>query len=425
MVERKVYTVSELTRCIKTALEREIGEIWLEAESSNVRQPASGHLYFTIKDETAQVRAVMFRGNQRQLRFRLRDGLSVRAFGEVSVYERSGEYQVIVRHLEEGGQGSLQKRFEELKKQLQKEGLFDEARKQALPLLPRHVGVVTSRTGAAVRDILNVVTRRFPNLHVLIAPVRVQGEGAAAEVAAAIDLLNERGGLDVLIVGRGGGSLEDLWAFNEEAVARAVARSRIPVISAVGHEIDYTICDFVADLRAPTPSVAAELVVGRKDAFEEALDGWRRRLANALHEPVLRWRNRLTAARGSYVFREPAHRVEQFRQRLTGLGVRMGHEMRARRHDGAQRVDDGALRLARAIDLQQQLRRREIERISGQLRALDPLAVLGRGYSMTRDAKGRIVRLASELRQGQTVVTRLASGAFEATVTSAEAPRAT
>jgi exodeoxyribonuclease VII large subunit len=254
----KVYQVSELTRALKALIESSIGSVWIEGEISNLRRPPSGHLYFTVKDATAQISAVLFKGNQRGLTFIPRDGLLVRVQGDVTVYEHGGNYQVIVRQMRESGAGALQARFEALKARLQAEGLFDPSRKKPLPLLPRRVGIVTSPTGAVIRDILNVLGRRFPNLHLMLVPVRVQGAGAAEEVAAAIDLLNERGEVDVMIVGRGGGSMEDLWCFNEEVVARAIARSRIPVISAVGHETDFTISDFVADVRAPTPSAAAE-----------------------------------------------------------------------------------------------------------------------------------------------------------------------
>ncbi|OGV74134.1 MAG: exodeoxyribonuclease VII large subunit, partial [Lentisphaerae bacterium RIFOXYA12_FULL_60_10] len=257
----KALTVTELTRRIRAALEQGIGPVVVEGEVSNVRRPSSGHCYFTLKDETAQIAAVLFRGVLETLRIVPKDGLQVRVRGELTVYEKNGNYQILVRHLEETGRGSLQARFEQLKSRLQQEGLFDAARKRPLPVLPRHIGIVTSPTGAAIRDILQVLSRRFPNLHVLVAPVRVQGDGAAEAIAAAIDRLNQRADLDVLIIGRGGGSLEDLWAFNEEVVARAVFRSRLPVISAVGHEIDFTISDFVADVRAPTPSAAAEIVV--------------------------------------------------------------------------------------------------------------------------------------------------------------------
>jgi exodeoxyribonuclease VII large subunit len=302
---RRIYRVSELTRLIRVALENEFGSIWVEGEISNVHPSTPGHIYFTLKDESAQIKAALFRGDRRAVRVELRDGLKVRVFGEITAYEQRSEYQIIVKQVEEAGLGSLQEAFEKLKKKLAAEGLFDAARKKPLPMLPRRIGIVTSPTGAAIRDILNILTRRFPNLYVLVAPVKVQGEGASAEIAAAIDLLNARGGLDVLIVGRGGGSLEDLWAFNEEVVARAIARSRLPVISAVGHEIDFTISDFVADLRAPTPSAAAELVVRPKADFEKMLSQLAVRLTRGLRQRALEWKNRLLKVERSEVFREP------------------------------------------------------------------------------------------------------------------------
>jgi exodeoxyribonuclease VII large subunit len=250
---RKIYRVTELTRRIKAVLEDEVGTVWVEGEVSNAKLMTNGHLYFTLKDETSQLTAAFFRFQQSGARVEVKDGAKLRALGRITVYEPRGQYQLIVQKLEAAGQGSLQEAFEKLKGKLNQEGLFDSARKRPLPRLPRHIGIVTSPTGAAIRDMLQILGRRFPNLHIVVAPVRVQGEGAAEEIAAALDLLNQRADLDVLIVGRGGGSLEDLWAFNEEAVARALARSRLPVISAVGHEIDFTISDFVADVRAPHP----------------------------------------------------------------------------------------------------------------------------------------------------------------------------
>jgi exodeoxyribonuclease VII large subunit len=412
----RVFTVSELTRLIKAALEKAIGQVWLEGEISNLRQPSSGHMYFTLKDEFSQITAVLFRGDQRGLTFRPQDGLVVRVLGNVSVYEKSGNYQIIIRRMEAGGKGSLQARFEALKEKLSKEGLFDPARKKPLPRLPQHVGVVTSPTGAAIRDILNVITRRFPNLHVLICPVKVQGEGAAEEIAAGIDLMNRLGGLDVLIVGRGGGSLEDLWCFNEEIVARAIAQSALPVISAVGHEIDFTISDFVADLRAPTPSAAAELVVGRKDDFVEQLSGMSRRLARALREALVEARNRWLAASRSYVFREPSNLVRQYRERIAGLAVRVRHEVTGRLRDAQQRLDDLGMRAAHRISMRGQLAAQELKRLRTQLAALNPLAVLERGYSVTSDSKGRIVRSADSLSRGERVTTRVARGVFESSV---------
>ena len=393
---RKIYRVSEITRLIRVALENEFGTVWIEGEVSNLRRPSSGHLYFTLKDESAQIQAVLFRGNQMGLRVEIKDGLKLRVHGEISVYEAGGQYQVIVRKVEEAGKGSLQEAFEALKKKLAAEGLFDAARKKPIPLLPRHLGVVTSPTGAAIRDILKVLGRRFPNLHIVIAPARVQGEGAAQEIADAIDLLNRRGGLDVMIVGRGGGSLEDLWCFNEEVVARAIARSAIPVISAVGHEVDFTISDFVADLRAPTPSAAAEVVVGQKEAFEEALRQFSLRLGHLLKHYALVLRNRLLAAGGSYVFREPRNMVRQYAQRIDALRVKMTH----------------------GVELRGRVCAQDVRRLESQLRALSPLAVLDRGFSITRRADGAVVRGADEVEIGEGLQTQVARGILESKVIS-------
>jgi len=436
--EKRALTVTELTRRIKGALERAFGAVEVEGEISNLSRPVSGHLYFTIKDEGAQIGAVMFKGSQRMLRFEPRNGMVVRATGDVTVYEKRGNYQILVRAMEEGGQGSLQARFEALKKKLDAEGLFAAERKRPLPLLPQHVGVVTSASGAAIRDILNVVTRRFPNLHLLLAAVKVQGDGAAAEIAAAIDRLNEIGGLDVLIVGRGGGSLEDLWCFNEEVVARAVARSRIPVISAVGHEIDFTICDFVADLRAPTPSAAAELVVGCKEAFQDKLAQIQRRQTAVMHRMLETARHRLERAAQSYVFREPANAVARHRQRLDAveqrlgqllrsalqtrqqtldwLGVRLQQRSRYAVQDGRQVLQEAGGKMGYALKLVCQSRRQDVRRLEMQLRALSPLAVLLRGYSVTRLADGCILNRAAQVRPGDALVTQLADGSVTSTV---------
>jgi exodeoxyribonuclease VII large subunit len=413
----RVFRVSELTRWIKTVLEDEIGAVCVEGEVSNVRQPASGHIYFTIKDAAAQLSAVMFRGEQRGLRFALKDGLLVRAFGSITVYERGGNYQLLVRKLEAGGKGDLHARFEELKAKLAAEGLFDASRKKRLPLLPQHIGLVTSATGAAIRDILNIVNRRFPNVHIVLAPVRVQGEGAAEEIAAAVDLLNARGGMDVMIVGRGGGSLEDLWCFNEEVVARAVARSAIPVISAVGHEIDFTICDFVADLRAPTPSAAAELVVGRKDELAERIDVLGQRIRQAIEEDVLRARNRLLGLSGSSVFREPGRAVESFRHRIEQADLHLRHAVEGRRMDVVQHVDDAGTRMAHAVAMRRQSSAEQVRRLAAQLDALNPLAVLRRGYSVVTATDGRVLRSARDAVVGKAIAARLADGTVDATVT--------
>lgn len=301
----EALSVYALTVQIRQALETTFKGVWVEGELSNVRMQASGHAYFTLKDARSQLPAAMFAGSLRGVPFRLADGLKVRALGDVSVYEPRGAYQLIVRQLEKVGAGDLMAQFEELKRKLQAEGLFDAARKRPLPLLPRTVGIVTSPTGAAIRDMLTVTRRRFPNLRILLAPVRVQGDGAAREIAEAVDTFNRAPPElrpDVLIVGRGGGSIEDLWCFNEEVVARAIHRSAIPVISAVGHEIDFTISDFVADLRAPTPSAAAEVVVGRKDEFLDRLRTHRETLARILRHAVETRRGRLERVRSHHVF---------------------------------------------------------------------------------------------------------------------------
>ncbi len=436
-------TVTALTRRIKSTLQGSFPAVVVEGEVSNLARPASGHLYFTIKDENAQISAVLFRGNQRGMSFAPRNGMLVRAHGEVTVYEKRGNYQLLARRLEQGGKGSLQAQFEALKKKLLEEGLFAQDRKQTLPLLPQHVGVVTSASGAAIRDILNVVYRRFPNLHLLLAPVMVQGPGAAPEIAAAIDRLNEIGGLDVLIVGRGGGSLEDLWAFNEEEVARAVARSRIPVISAVGHEVDFTICDFVADMRAPTPSAAAELVVGSKDAFEDRLVQLDRRMAAAIRQTLEVARHRLTKSAGSYVFREPAHAVAQYRQRLDMHQQRMRRELQAALQSAQQSMDwmGGRLqqfaraavvagrneleqhrgRMVHALRMQRQAGAQDVKRLTMQLRALNPLAVLQRGYSITSLADGQILFRKDQVSDGDHIATRLADGVIISKVEHTEA----
>ena len=432
---RRVYTVAELTRLVKQTLEDEVGRVWVEGEISNFRRQASGHAYFTLKDESAQLSAVLFAGAQRGVTATLADGMMVRLYGELSVYEPRGQYQLIVRQVEAGGQGMLMARFDALKRRLQAEGLFDEARKRPLPLLPRHVGIVTSPTGAAIRDILNVITRRFPNLHVVLAPARVQGAGAAEEIAAAIDRLNAlsacaaslplgaaascTGGplpspLDVLIVGRGGGSLEDLWCFNEECVARAIARSKIPVISAVGHEIDFTISDFVADVRAPTPSAAAELVVGRKEDFEEALRNQARTLRQSLRQRLTELRGRLETARASHVFHAPRHAVERTAQALDALEMRLKQSLTGSAVRQRRRVEELQRRMAHAVPVELQRRQRQVAALERQLRALSPVAVLERGYSLTRTADGRLVKSVRQVSVGAHLRTQVADGVFEA-----------
>src|SRR5215831_9052917 len=402
---RRIYTVSQLTGAIKDQLEARFGGLWVEGEVSNLRVHSSGHVYFTLKDEGAQVRAVLFRSRVRRLRFAPEDGLHVLAFANLDVYAVRGEYQLVCEVLEPRGLGALQLAFEQLKARLQAEGLFDAGRKRPLPVLPRRVGLVTSPTGAAVRDFLRVITRRFADVHVLVYPVRVQGDTAAGEIALALYHLNRMGGLDVIVLARGGGSLEDLWAFNEEAVARAVAGSKIPVISAVGHESDVTIADFVADLRAPTPSAAAELVVREKVQLVQHIGSLRDRLRRAMAQRARRLRERLDDVGRRRVLTDPARPLRDWHRRLDDLAGRLQRGLDRRRRDARERLARAARalrpqvlratlrhdarhlaqlrgRLERAVRGEAARRRRSMEAIAGRLDSLSPLACLARGYSI-------------------------------------------
>ena len=417
---RQGWKVSELTRRIKGTLEGAFGSVWVEGEISNLRRPASGHAYFTLKDATSQLRAVMFRSALAGVSLPLKDGLQVRGYGQITVYEAAGDYQIVLRKLEAAGEGELMLRLEALKKKLAAEGLFALERKRPLPALPQHVGVVTSPTGAAIRDILQVLKRRFGNLHVVVAPVRVQGAGAAEEIAAAIDLLNERGGLDVLIVGRGGGSLEDLWCFNEEIVVRAIVRSRIPVISAVGHEIDWTLSDLAADVRAPTPSAAAEMVVKSKAELERRVADAARRLGLGAQAAVLAWRNRLDRAARTPILRDPLQVVRQRQQTVDFLGVRLHNALAGLPQLVRQRAEASAHRMELAMRLRLAESSRALQHAQAQLRLLNPKAVLTRGYSLTRLPDGRLLRAAGEVQPGMILKTELAAGAVLSTVTATE-----
>ena len=321
MPQRRVWKVSELTECLGELLERAFRDIWIEGEVSNYRPAQSGHLYFTLKDSRSQIRCVCFRDQARTLKFRPEDGLHITVRGSLGVYEVRGEYQVYVTHIEPVGLGALQLAFEQLKKKLQEEGLFDEARKKPLPVLPRCIGVVTSPAGAAIRDILRVLKRRFANVHVQLYPVKVQGEGAAGEIVAGLRYFNRAKFADVVILARGGGSLEDLWAFNEETVARAIAASAVPVISGVGHETDFTIADFVADLRAPTPSAAAEIVVRSRQEFDRHIADHQRNLVQQMRYLLSQRRHRVRDLQSHRGFRQMDLLVRRRRQQLDELGV--------------------------------------------------------------------------------------------------------
>lgn len=400
-----VLTVTELTRHIKSLLEDYIGFVWVVGEVSNLRRPTSGHLYFTLKDAESQIAVVMFKNRNVRLRFRLEDGMAVIAGGLVSVYERRGNYQIIAEELEPRGVGALQLAFEQLKEKLQKEGLFDPEHKKPLPMLPQRIGIVTSPTGAAIRDILNVIQRRFSNVHVLIYPVLVQGEQAAGQIAQGIADVDRLANVDVIIVSRGGGSLEDLWAFNEETVARAIYECETPVISAVGHEIDFTIADFVSDVRAPTPSAAAELVVQERETLAEGIEALEKQLDGYIRQFMDSLRHRVQLYVESYVFQRPTEPLRQLAQRVDELTMReeqaartIVQQVRARveRVAGAvallspstqisrgwESVQDAFARLKTGCAHRINMLQGELETVVGKLDSLSPLAVLARGYSL-------------------------------------------
>ena len=415
--ETKIYRVAELNRLVRNALEAALpDEVSVVGEISNLRIPASGHGYFTLKDEAAQMAAIIWRGDLARQAVVPQDGMQVQITGRLTVYERGGNYQIVVRIIQPAGVGALHAAFQRLKRKLEEEGLFAATRKRTLPMLPRHLGIVTSPTGAALRDIINILDRRFPAMRITIAPARVQGQGAADEIAAAIDLLNRATDVDVIIVGRGGGSLEDLWAFNEEAVARAIVRSAAPVISAVGHETDYTISDFAADVRAPTPSAAAEIVVERKDLLENMLELAGRRLGRSLREATVRAGDRLRALQSNYVLREPRHAVAIFQGRLAALGARAARAAGDAWREAQQANDAAQQRMRHALQLARERADGQYRHFAMQLRALNPFAVLERGYSVTRRTDGAIVRRAADVRPGMEVTTRLAKGSFTAEV---------
>ncbi len=387
--DRQVYTVSELTSQIRDLLEGHFPTVWVEGEVSNFKYHSSGHMYFSLKDETSQMQCVMFRSDNARLDFELKDGLQVVCFGRVGVYTIRGQYQLYVERIEPKGLGALQLKFLQLKEKLKNEGLFDEQRKRKIPFLPRRIGVVTSKDGAALQDILKVLSRRYQNAQVLVYPVPVQGEGAAPLIAEAIDDLNAGQCVDVLIVGRGGGSLEDLWAFNEEVVARAIYRSTIPVISAVGHEVDFTIADFVADLRAPTPSAAAELVLPLREDLVARIVELRSRACQASLSLVKGLRQDLDNLLDSPAIKDPLAIFEtQF-----------------------QRLDE--LRKSSSVFWETifQTKREGFLSLLGKLKALGPLATLERGFSVTvRESDGKVVTSFDEVKKGELLKTKLSRG---------------
>jgi exodeoxyribonuclease VII large subunit len=397
-VRPQVYSVSQVLAGLRQLLEERVGRIWIAGEVSGVRRPGSGHVYFSLVDDGGQLRAALFRSSAQRLSFELEDGLDVMLYGELDLYAARGELQVVVRHVEPRGQGALQLAFEQLRRRLEAEGLFDPSRKRALPKVPRRIGLVTSASGAALRDVLQVTRRRFPAAPLLLAPTRVQGAGAEHEIAAALAALSTRDDVSVVLLVRGGGSLEDLQAFNSEAVARAVADCAVPVVCGVGHEVDVTIADLVADLRAPTPSAAAELAVPDRASLARLLDRDWRRLTRAAAARLARASDRARQARDALHAHSPRARLLAWRARLAAAG-------RALERAAAARREAARARLAEA---------------SARLETLSPLGVLSRGYALVRRSEdGRIVRRASQAPPGQELVVRVAEAEIDAVVRAA------
>lgn len=437
----RTWTVRALVAAVRTHVEREYTDIWVEGEISNFRAHESGHLYFTLKDESAQIRVVMFRSAARLLRFRPENGMQIVTRGRVTIYDDRGELQISAEYLEPKGAGALQVAFEQLKAKLEGEGLFDASRKKPVPMLPRCIGIVTSPQGAALRDILNILRRRHHSAGVLIFPAQVQGDAAALEVMAGVRYFNKARTVDVVIVARGGGSAEDLAAFNHEGLARAIASSEIPVISAVGHETDFTIVDFVADLRAPTPSAAAELVIRSRQELEEQMEGIRSRLAQAMRFHVLNARQRLTALAQHGAFARMADFIHRRQQRLDDLVHRMTQAEReiletqrrrfetlsaAVRHYDVRRVligmrKDLEVRTAALLSATRNFlleRRVRLDRMDTAVQALSPVAILERGYALVFDASGKLLKDAANIKTGDEISARLAKGTVKATVKS-------
>jgi exodeoxyribonuclease VII large subunit len=438
--ERRIWTVRELVASVRTHIEREYSDTWIEGEISNFRAQNSGHLYFTLKDQSSQISVVMFRSSARLLRFRPADGMQVVLRGRVTIYEDRGQLQINAEYVEPKGAGALQIAFEQLKAKLEAEGLFDSGRKKAIPALPRVIGIVTSPQAAALRDIVQILHRRHHSVNVLIYPAQVQGETAPAEVAAGVRYFNRARKVEVIIVARGGGSAEDLASFNDEGLARAVAASTIPVISAVGHETDFTIVDFVADLRAATPSAAAELVTRSRQAVEEQLEGLDSRLEKAMRYQLLMGRQRLTELARHGAFGRMMDLIRRRQQKVDDLVYRLAHRQRnlleakrrsfetlaaAVRHYDLRLVLGGVRKqldsnLASMMAAARNLllyKRAQLERVSSHIEALSPVAILERGYALVFDASGKLLKDADQAKPGDEINARLARGEIGATVT--------
>ena len=435
--DRDVLSVSQLNRKAKQLLETHLPLLWVEGELSNVSQPSSGHWYFTLKDEQAQVRCAMFRNRNMLVRFAPRQGQQVLIRARVSLYEGRGDYQLIVEHMEEAGFGALQRAFEALKLKLANEGLFDDAYKQPLPSLPKHIAVITSPTGAAIRDVLSVLNRRFPAIPVTVIPVAVQGKEAAPQIVRAIDLANRAGLFDVVILARGGGSLEDLWPFNEESVARAIHASELPIVSAVGHEVDFTIADFVADLRAPTPSAAAELLVPDAEDWLETFAGYEILLEEAIERKLQSFKQRLEWLRTR--LRHPGERLQQQAQRLDGLELRLvravDHQLlrchtrlntlvlrqkplqpRLRINQLNQQVSQHHATLVKNMQRHLRAQQQRLAEAARLLQTVSPLNTLQRGYAIATDSHHKVITNSSQVAPGDSINARLAEGELQCRV---------
>ncbi|HMD43985.1 MAG TPA: exodeoxyribonuclease VII large subunit [Candidatus Acidoferrum sp.] len=437
--ERRIFTVSDLTARIRDLLAKNFTDTIVEGEISNCRPAASGHIYFTLKDEKAQIRCVFFKSQQRGMKFRLEDGLKVTVRGSISVYEARGEYQIYVESIEPLGRGALQLAFEQLKIRLQQEGLFDAARKKPLPLLPSRVGLVTSPTGAAVRDVVRILTRRFPNVHLTLYPVRVQGEGCVEQIVEGLRYFDDKSAADVVLIVRGGGSLEDLSGFNDEALARAIVACSIPIITGLGHETDFTIADFVADVRASTPSAAAELVVQTRREFDKHVSDLRANLSSLMRYRLMDLNGKVHQLLGRRGFRRPLDILRQQRQRADDLTSRVAHALRARLDESRKRFTAAHLKISSfnfrmkiaALRLQLQrwssdlglsaerivgTKRERWERLSLQLAERSPLKVLERGYAIATDAAGNVLRDTDQVSVGDTVRIQLYRGRLSSEV---------
>jgi exodeoxyribonuclease VII large subunit len=436
---RRIWRVSELASELRSEVERVFSDLWIEGEISDLRLAASGHIYFTLKDENAQLSVVLFRRQATLLRFRPEDGMHVLLRGKLSVYEQRGQMQIVAEHLEPMGAGSLQLAFEQVKRQLQREGLFDHERKRPLPSFPRCVGIVTSPSGAVIRDFVNIVSRRHGALQLLVYPALVQGEYAAGEVAAGIAWFNQAREVDVIVLARGGGSLEDLAPFNSESLARAIAASHLPVVSAIGHETDFTIADFVADLRAPTPSAAAELITAAQHQVEERLEQLSQRLYRATRYALMQARERFAGISAPAAFARMRENLSLRQQRIDELGFRMESAWHAQWQGAAQRLqhlassvlrydvshrlllarerlDTFTTRLHRAQITSASAGRSRLESLEKQLLSLSPLGVLNRGYALVYDESGALLRNATDAKPRQLLSTRLAQGSIQSRI---------